>query len=159
MCAAYSFLDVNASIVAPGGSFNFGSGAGVAEEGINIDFTKDKNVQTVGADGKVMNSLIASQAGTITVKLLKTSTVNAKFSQMYNIQKVSSAAWGLGVITVTNNTSGDSFSITNCAFKKHPSVVYDTDGRFNEWTFDGVIEGSLGGGILANLEAFGAGAV
>lgn len=156
---AYSFLDVNASIVGPGGSFNLGSGAGVTEEGINLDFTKDKNVQTVGADGTVMNSLVASQAGTLSVKLLKTSPINAKLSQLYNLQKVSSAAWGLNVITLTNNTSGDSFSITNVAFKKHPSIIYDTDGRFNEWMFDGVIEGSLGGGILANLEAFGAGAI
>ena len=49
--ATYSFLNVAASITGPGGSFQMGSGAGSAEEGIEITHS-DKNVQTIGADGK-----------------------------------------------------------------------------------------------------------
>ena len=37
--STYSFLDVQATIVGPGGAFSLGSGAGVAEEGISIEPT------------------------------------------------------------------------------------------------------------------------
>lgn len=156
---AYSFLDVQAAIVGPGGSFNIGSGAGATDEGLSIAYKEDKNTQVVGADGSTMNSLNASNAGTITIRLLKNSPVNAQLSQMYNVQSVSSAAWGLNVISIKNPTSGDSITMINAAFRKHPDLTYDKDGRHNEWTFDGVIASSLGGGILTNLATFGAGAI
>lgn len=156
---AYSFLDVKASIIGPGGSFNIGSGAGVTDEGITTSYKEDKNTQTTAADGQAMNALNASKSGTVTLRLLKTSPVNAQLSAMYNLQAVSSSAWGLNVISIKSLTSGDSITCTNCAFKKHPDVTYDKDGRHNEWVFDAVIDMSLGGGLLTNLATFGAGAI
>lgn len=155
----YSFLDVQASIVGPGGSLNIGSGAGVTDEGVSVAYREDKNIQTTGADGALMNSLSASKAGTVTVRLLKTSPVNAQLSLLYNVQSQSSAAWGLNTISIKNPTSGDSITATYCAFRKHPDLTYDKDGRFNEWTFDGLLDVSLGGGLLANLATFASGSV
>jgi len=106
-----------------------------------------------------MNSLNASKAGQIVVRLLKTSPVNAQLSQMYNVQSQSSAAWGLNVISIKNPVSGDSITATYGAFKKHPDVTYDKNGRYNEWAFDCMLDSSLGGGLLANLATFGAGSV
>lgn len=157
--ATYSFLDVLASLNGPGGSINLGAGSAPTEEGITLEFRDDKNILTSGADGAIMNSLNASKVGSFIVRLLKTSPVNAQLSQMYNIQSQSSAAWGLNVISVRNPTSGDSITMTNGAFKKHSPVTYDKDGRHNEWAFEGAIDMSLGGGILANLATFGAGSV
>lgn len=156
---AYSFLDVQATIIGPGGSFGIGSGAGATEEGISVAYSSEKNVQTIGADGQVMNSLNASKAATITIRLLKTSPVNAQLSAMYNLQSVSSASWGLNVISIQNLTSGDSITCTNAAFKKHSDATFDKDGRHNEWVFDATMDISFGGGILTNLATFGAGAV
>lgn len=155
----YSFLDVQAAIIGPGGSFNLGSGAGATDEGISVDLKDDKNIQTTGADGTVMNSLNASKVGTVTIRLLKTSPVNAQLSQMYNIQAQSSSAWGLNVISIKNPTSGDSITATFAAFKKHPSITYDKEGRHNEWVFDAQMDLTLGGGLLTNLATFGAGSV
>ena len=53
--ASYSFLDENASIVGPGGSFSLGSGDGAAKEGIDIAMNAEKVVLTVGADGSPLH--------------------------------------------------------------------------------------------------------
>ncbi len=156
----YSFLDVQASIIGPGGSFALGSGAGNAEEGITTALREEKNTLTIGADGSAMNSLHAGQGGKITIRLLKTSPVNAQLSQMYNLQKQSSAAWGLNVISVKNPISGDSIVGTYCAFEKHPDINYAKEAGMIEWDFSvGILEQTLGGTILTNLVSFGAGSV
>lgn len=157
----YSFLDVHAAIIGPGGSFQLGGeGAANAEEGVSIAMTEEKNTMTVGADGDGMHSLHAGKSGKITVRLLKTSPVNNKLSLMYNLQTVSSAAHGLNVISIRNPISGDSITATQVAFAKHPDIAYAKDGGVVEWEFHAIkIDPSLGGGLLANLATFGAGAV
>ncbi len=157
---AYSFLDVNAAIVGPGGSFSIGSGAGAAEEGISVAMTEDKNTMVTGADGTPMHSLHASKSGTVTVRLLKTSPTNAKLSMMYSMQTASAAAHGLNTITIANPISGDSITCVMCAFKKFPDNAYAKEAGHYEWVFDaGIIDTSLGGGLLANLASLIGGAL
>lgn len=52
--ATYSFQDVAATIVGPGGAFSLGYGEATAEEGITIARAGDKNTMTVGSDGEGM---------------------------------------------------------------------------------------------------------
>jgi hypothetical protein len=145
MGKAYSFLDVQATIAGPGGSFNLGNGAGNAEEGIDIEMVEDKNTMTVGADGTPMHSLHAGKAGTVTVRLLKTSPVNAKLQAMYDLQSQSSSLWGQNVISINNTASGDNVGCRSVAFKKSPKNAYAKDGGSNEWVFDaGAIDSILG---------------
>jgi len=145
MGRAYSFLDVQATITGPGGSFNLGNGAGAAEEGIDIEMTEDKNNMTVGADGTPMHSLHAGKSGTVTVRLLKTSPVNAQLQAMYDLQSTSSALWGNNIITINNTASGDNDGCRAVAFKKQPKNAYAKDGGTNEWQFDaGYIDQILG---------------
>lgn len=150
--ATYSFLDVNASIVGPGGSFSLGAGSANAEEGIDVDMVEDKDTLTVGADGTPMHSLHAGKAANIMVRLLKTSPVNAQLSQLYNIQTISSATHGQNVISISNNVSGDSIIAQSVAFKKQPKVTYAKDGGFMEWEFSaGIVDESIGANLLANI--------
>ncbi|AHX12941.1 hypothetical protein CH75_06520 [Dyella jiangningensis] len=145
MGRAYSFLDVQATIVGPGGSFNLGNGAANAEEGITVEMVEDKNTMTIGADGTPMHSLHAGKAGTVTVRLLKTSPVNAQLQAMYDLQSVSSAVWGQNVISINNKASGDNIGCRYVAFKKVPNNTYAKDGGTNEWVFDaGAIDSILG---------------
>ena len=145
--ATYSFADVNASIVGPGGSFSLGYGAGNSEEGISIAMVEEKNTMTVGADGSVMHSLHAGNAGTITVRFLKTSPTNQMMATMYDIQRVSSALWGQNTIVLSDPARGDQISCTNCAFQRWPNVNYAKDGGVQEWAFHaGQINGVLGDG-------------
>ena len=51
MSNTYSFLDVNAGIVGPGGAFSLGNGAGVSDEGITVAASEDIGAMTIGADG------------------------------------------------------------------------------------------------------------
>lgn len=144
--ATYSFLSVQGAISGPGGSFVIGSTAGVAEEGITSSMIEEKDLATFGADGALMHSLRASNGGKFAVRLLKTSALNAKFSQMYNLQKSNPAIWGTNVLTVADVVRGDNSSLTQAAFVKKADVTWDKDGKMNEWEFIGILNEQLGVG-------------
>jgi hypothetical protein len=147
---SYSFLDVQATIAGPGGSFSMGNGAGIAEEGITVEFNEDKDTQTIGADGTPMHSLHAGKGGKITVRVLKTSPLNAQLSQLYAFQTSSSANHGQNVVTVDDPARGDSISARAVAFMKFPVVTYAKDGAMNEWSFNvGILDILLGSGAPA----------
>jgi len=154
--ATYSFVDTSVSITGPGGSFIVGGqGAANAQEGITVERNADKNTLTVGADGSPMNVLAAREDGKVTIRLQKTSPVNAMLSSLYNTQKVSSAMWGQNVITINNTVLGDNWTLAQCAFKKHANVNYNAEGGTNEWEFDvGIVQSVLGnGGTVASAAA------
>ncbi len=136
MTTAYSFLEVQAAIAGPGGTFNLGNGSGAAEEGITIEMTAEKDIMTIGADGTPMHSLSADNSGMITVRLLKTSPVNAQLQAMYDAQKLDPSLWAQNVITISNTNSGDSVGCRSVAFKKLPNNVYAKEGGMNEWEFN-----------------------
>lgn len=139
----YSFLNVNAAFAGPGGILNLAYGAAVAEEGITIEATEDKNIMTIGADGRGQHSLIASNACTMTIRLLKTSPQNAALMLMYDVQSASSALWGQNVCTITDSGRGDITVIQAVAFKKKPTITYAKEGGMMEWTFDGISANSV----------------
>lgn len=134
---AYSFLDVSATLTGPGGSIELGNGAEVAEEGISIEATNDKNTMTEGADGSVMHNLRASTSGTITVRLLKTSPANKKLQTMFNYQSQSSSRWGRNVIIIRDTARGDMITCEKVSFKRDPNKTYAVEGGVIEWQFDG----------------------
>lgn len=134
--ATYSFLDVNCSINGPGGAFGLGSGAGNAEEGIDVVPSEALNNMAIGADGSGMHSLRANYSGKITVRLLKTSPVNKQLMDMLNTQKTSGSLWGQNTISLTNSATGDSIIGAQAAFDKVPDLKYATTGGMNEWSWD-----------------------
>ena len=144
---SYSFLDVVAAITGPGGAFSIGNGSGNAEEGISFAFADDKDTMTMGADGTGMHSLHASNAGAVTVRVLKTSDTNKMLSDLYAYQKTSSANWGQNTITCNNVANGDAWTCQFGAFRKFPDVKYSKDGDVLEWAFNcTVMHGMLGNG-------------
>lgn len=145
--AAYSFLNVQAAIAGPGGAFNLGSGSGNAEEGITFEMVEEKDLATMGADGTLMYTLRPSNLGKATVRLLKTSPVNALLSSMFNFQNGNSAQWGQNVITVSDVARGDVASMAQGAFVKQPTVTWDRDGKMIEWEFLGIVQEQLGAGV------------
>lgn len=141
--STYSFLDVVAAMAGPGLVANLGAGAAVSEEGITIESVEDKNVMTIGADGKGQHSLVASDARTVTIRLLKTSPINAILMAAYQFQTVSSSFHGRNVMTITNPATGDVTIIQQAAFKKVPTLTYAKEAGMNEWVFDAVKGSSL----------------
>lgn len=142
---AYSFMDVNVTLAGPGVNANLGYGAATAEEGIDIVMAGDKNTMTIGADGNGMHSLHADKSGEITIRLLKTSPMNAVLSAAYDAQSLSSGLWGQNLITVNQSAAGDIHTARECAFKKRPDFKYAKDGDILSWVFSAIkVDGLLG---------------
>ena len=134
----YSFESVQATIAGPGGVIPLGAGSANAKEGISVEFVDDKNNMLIGADGNGVNTLRMSNAARITVRLLKTSPVNAALNAQYNYQRGSALRWGQNVITVTDLARGDDYLARDVAYQRHPAVTWAEDANFNEWAFDAI---------------------
>jgi hypothetical protein len=145
--SAYSFVDVGATIVGPGGAFSLANEAGAAEGGISLELSEDKDTMQTGAGGEPMHSLHAGQGGTVTVRLLKVSAYNALLSAMYAFQSSSSANWGRNTIVITDFSRGDAITCMFCAFRRQPANTYAKDANVIEWQFNaGYIFETLGAG-------------
>ena len=131
----YSFLSTNATLVGPGIATPLAAGAGADKEGITIVANGDINTMTIGADGSVMHSLHADTSGTFTVRLLKTSPINAVLNAAYLFQTTNPANHGVNTLALADGR-GDSITCQFVAFKKAPDLKYSEDGGSNEWQFD-----------------------
>lgn len=143
----YSFADVTANIVGPGGAVPIGSTSGSDDEGITIEYVEDQNAMKTGADGTVMHNLHLSKAGRVTIRLLKTSPVNALLYALYNFQRQSAATWGQNTIIISDLARGDVSTNQQAAFRKGATVNWGKDGASLTWEFDvGVMDNLLGSG-------------
>lgn len=138
MSNVYSFLDVQAAIVGPGGAFSLGSAAGAAEEGITVDPSGEISGMQIGADGTGQHSLYGDKSGKVTVRLLKTSPTNKLLSALYNFQTASAASHGQNTITVTDMVRGDVITCRQCAFAKAPSITYGKEAGTQDWEFNAI---------------------
>jgi hypothetical protein len=134
--ATYSFVDTKATLVGAGGTALLGDGAAAAKEGITAEFLEDKDNMLVGADGAYIHSMRASKAGRVTVRLIKSSPMNAALSAMYLAQTLSTRLWGKNLLTVTNIVTGDNYLCRGVAFQKHTGVTWAEDANYNEWAFN-----------------------
>ncbi len=134
----YSFKDVLCTVSGPGGeSIRIGQAlAGVSDDGISVVAAEDKNTMAIGADGTPMHSLHAGDPATITIRMQKTSPVNAMLMQMYNYQRMSGAYWGQNTIVVSNFVLGDQVTSQAVAFKKVPDYNNPKIAGVVEWVFD-----------------------
>lgn len=131
----YSFLDTVATLTGPTGSINIGSGAGVAAEGITVASVADRNTMTIGADGRGVHSLSGDTSKIVTVRLLKTSPINAVLQDYYNAQTRSSLLHGRNVIVLSNLVNGDFLTLRDAAFAREPDYTAATEAGINEWVF------------------------
>jgi hypothetical protein len=145
--SAYSFLSVAASIVGPGLNAQIGSTSGAAKEGLTAEYDEDKNAVTTGADGTIMTSLKATMTGKITVRLLKTSPINAILSQAFNFQRTSPANTGQNNIRVVDKIRGDVVTGRQMAFVRYATNAWSEEGNVLEWQFIGLMNETLGAGI------------
>lgn len=144
--ATYSFLDVTVSISGPGGSFSIRGGA--ASEGVTISADNSMTETMTGADGSIMHSLVeAGKTATVTVNLLKTSSVNAQLAELMASQDESSATWGQNVISIVDKARGDDITIAEAAFVNIPANGWAATAGTIPWSFRGKITNNkLGSG-------------
>lgn len=134
----YSFLDVVATLVGPGGAISIGSGAGVGEEGISIEYTDDLDSMLIGADGKGQHGLSANRSGSITVRLLKTSPVNQQLMAMAEFQSASASTHGQNTLVISDVSRNDVVTAKLVAFARRPSLTFAKDPGLNEWRFNAI---------------------
>ena len=144
--STYSFLNIQATIIGPGLTAAIGSSSGAAKDGLSTGFDEDKTSVTTGADGSIMTSLRASQTGRITVRLLKTSPLNAVLNAAFNFQRVSAANTGQNNLRIVDKARGDVVTGRQMSFVKHPDNVWSEEGNILEWTFIGIVNETLGAG-------------
>lgn len=143
--ATYSFMDVAATLVGPGGAISLGYGAGVADEGITVEYAEDKDAMVIGADATPMHSLRADKSGSVIIRLLKVSPTNGLLQAMYLFQTLSSANWGNNTLVVSDVARGDLVSCRSVAFRKVTALTYGKDANVNEWSFSaGLIDFIIG---------------
>ncbi len=132
----YSFLNISFYLIGPGLAVNIGAGAGVAEEGIEVEPAAEKNKMDIGSDGKGQHTLIADDSAKATIRLLKTSPFNAVLQAAYDLQSASSAVWGQNLGTITDSGRGDVTVLQAMAFHNKPKLVYKKEAEMMEWVFD-----------------------
>lgn len=146
---AYSWADVLFTISGPSGNISGGGAdmAGLAKDGITVSMTEDKGSLTTGVDGGWMQNLHVASPGTITLRCLKTSRLNAQLSAMYDGDTGSSANYGQNTITIRDVVRGDDVEAQGAGFRKLPDNAYGEDGGIMEWAFNcGYIKQKLGTG-------------
>jgi len=99
---AYSFVNVSATLIAPGFIIQLGSGAAPTEGGITLAYAGDHSNVVVGADGNAITSLFAGKAGAATIRLLKNSPANKMLNLLFAAQKAAPQSVGAqGILTIT----------------------------------------------------------
>lgn len=145
MSNTYSFLDVNATLIGPGGAISLGNGSASAEEGITVAPHGDISGMQVGADGNGVHSLYADKSGMVTVRFLKNSPTNKLLSLMYAFQTAQGSTHGQNTIAINDKSRGDVIVASQVAFKKAPDITYAKDADVIAWEFNAIkIERTLG---------------
>lgn len=134
--ATYAFQNITASLVGPGVAIDLGMGSSAAEEGISVTMSAPRNEKTMGADGNGMHSLKADKSGTVTVRLLETSSRNALLQAAFNVQQNAPEYWGANVITIRNRGNNETTVCRGCAFQGQPEIKYGAVAGIKEWVFD-----------------------
>jgi hypothetical protein len=141
----YSFLDVQASIAGPGGSFMLSEG-GIADEGITIQ-TEERVTTQYGADGEWMHSLKAAKGGRVIIRVMRTGALNSMLSRLFAYDSTSAANCGQNLISVRDPQRGDWWTVQGAALVKHPDESLGSEGKIVEWQFNaGSIDGEYGTG-------------
>lgn len=135
MPSTYSFKDVNATLVGPGGFISLGDGAAVAEEGITVAPNGDIGGMSIGADGAGIHSLYADKSGMVTCRFLKNSPTNRLLSAMYAFQTSAGANHGQNTLVVSDKSRGDIVTCEQVGFKKAPDLTWAKDADIIAWEF------------------------
>lgn len=144
----YSFLDVSAAIVGPGLVTDLGAGSSSDKEGISVTFNGNVNTMDIGADGRGQHSLSADRSGTVTVRLLRMSSINAVLMAAANYQRSSAKYHGQNTISITDKVKGDIVIAQVCAFQKIPNLSFGEAAGVVEWIFESIeIQPALGNGV------------
>jgi hypothetical protein len=95
-----------------------------------------------------MHSLYANKSAKLTIRILKTSPLNAQLAAALAFQRLSAANYGQNTLSLVNSVSGDAVTLSQAAFARWPDLTYAKDGGVNEWVFNAIeANQGLGAGV------------
>jgi len=131
----YSFLDVNFTISHPlvGQKSVVGEGVGT----ITVSYADNLTDSELGADGSVMIDKIDTSRGTVSLKLLQTSSVNKWLLNYTNaVRNADASSWAGATITIQElYDNGVLVTAVNCAPVKRPDRTNAQKGDYITWEF------------------------
>ncbi len=105
-------------------------------EFLSIEQTTADFESVVGTDGEVTRSKTNDARATIKVKLMQTSSGNAAFSALNNIDKTLPGGAGVGPMLVKDRQGTSLYTASKTWIAKPPDVSFDRAATAREWTLE-----------------------
>lgn len=135
----YSFKDLVGALVNAIFGVNFAiTGGNVGLGNINISMTTERTTHETAADGTVMPSYIAGDAGSVTIEMQQTSQLHHALLSLYN-QAVTAAnaddvsGWAATVLSFRTLNDGSTHIMNGVSFSKIPDKPYAANGQNVTW--------------------------
>lgn len=105
-------------------------------EFLSIEQSEADFVVKVGTDGEVTRSKTNNRHATIKVKLMQTSSGNALFSVVNNLDVLTPGGAGVGPMLVRDRQGTSLYTSLACWIAKPPDVSFDKEATPREWTLE-----------------------
>lgn len=101
-----------------------------------VTITRDEGkwVKTVGADGRVSRSYVASDSGTVVITLMQTSEANETLNGL--LLTDTSTLKGQIPLAIQDTLGGSTYSSTDAWLQGPPEISYGKEIAEYTWTFD-----------------------
>lgn len=130
----YSFEDTSVVISHP--SFGSYSAYGTGLGSVTVSKTNDVTTQDVASDAAVVISKHIKKNGTVAFEILQSSDFNSWLVKFTNYLEASATEeFARAVVTISNRSTGDSFTCTGVSHQKKPDRVYQSQAQNITWTF------------------------
>lgn len=138
--STYSFKDLVGVLTNPilGAPFQI-VGGNIGIGSINIRMTTSRTEHETAADGTVMPSYVAGNAGEITIEVQQTSQLHHALLGLYNLLATAAdnndlAQWVSTTITLRTILDGSGHLLQGVSFMKVPDKPYAAKGQNVTWT-------------------------
>jgi hypothetical protein len=102
-------------------------------EFLTIEFDTDKVSKKVGTNGEVVFSKTRDRSGTITIKLLQTSTGNAILTALSQLYEEGKGQTGIVNFAMEDLNNGETFAAAQAVVAQDPAVSMDREATGREW--------------------------
>lgn len=137
MPSIYSFKNTVGAIASVVGDFTFAGQVGLGH--FVVSYTTERSVHDVAADGTIMVSYVAGNAGHLVVEVQQTSPLNNYLVSWFNALTTAADAddvseWATTTIQITSLIDGTSHTLTGVSPGKIPDKTYAAQGARLSWT-------------------------
>lgn len=105
-------------------------------EFVTVEPTTDNFTSVVGTDGEVSRSKTRDRRGMVTIKLMQTSSANARLSALAKLDKETPNGAGIGALYINDRQGGSLYEAAEAWIAGEPSVSFDRGATAREWKIE-----------------------